>query len=336
MSRLKLNPFLAPGAPPLPPPSVAMSKDDREREALRIRDELRLATIPKFEIALECLKAGMSVSETVRKCGATERSVTKWRDRLGFSAYPRGAGLTTLVDYRCAIVLYARLRNWRAVSRALRPDLRYFNARHFFTRRGINDEAIEKILSLPPQEMETVIEGIYSSPCAADGHFSPEDAMRRAGKPYAKARVSDGKDAQIQISRLKSELLEARAEIQNLNHIIALTKTISAAHETSVEQSADIVKILRPQECAIFNVLGKHMGKFVTTEKIVEAIYGHRQDGGPVTALASIRSCIWKMRKRLGMSHKDLVGSANRGYMLVRIPTPEEIRKAQENVPEIR
>lgn len=68
---------------------------------------------------------------------------------------------------------------------------------------------------------------------------------------------------------------------------------------------------LAPIELTILRVLASYPGAWATTARLLEAIYGHRSDGGPISARQSLIVRICHLRKKMKPFGLDIESKRN-------------------------
>jgi DNA-binding response OmpR family regulator len=83
---------------------------------------------------------------------------------------------------------------------------------------------------------------------------------------------------------------------------------------------ADDIRPLTPTEYRILSLLWRHRSRLVPAEKIIEHLYGHDPNGGPLYARTLITVYMSKLRKKLAGTRFQIRNQWMSGYRLVEMP----------------
>ena len=82
--------------------------------------------------------------------------------------------------------------------------------------------------------------------------------------------------------------------------------------------------VLSPSERVVTEMLAERFGRWVSFDRIISRLYGHRADGGPAWAKGTARRFTWTANKRLlplGLRIESTRGGVDTQRRLVRIPS---------------
>lgn len=76
---------------------------------------------------------------------------------------------------------------------------------------------------------------------------------------------------------------------------------------------------LTPQEGVLLRHLIDHYGERLRKDELVDAVFGHREDGGPISVRGNIRVLVCRLRKKLRPGW-EIYSRKRRGFWLVYDP----------------
>lgn len=80
---------------------------------------------------------------------------------------------------------------------------------------------------------------------------------------------------------------------------------------------------LTRQERALFRVVANANGRNVAAASIIETLYGHDADGGPLTANQVIRALIMRANRKMAPLNYRILNTWGVGYRLVGLESAE-------------
>lgn len=84
---------------------------------------------------------------------------------------------------------------------------------------------------------------------------------------------------------------------------------------------------LSARERTIAEVLVKSFGRFVPTARVMDAVYGDREDGGPLSAASAISVAVSQANKKLGRVRLRITAKQGSGYRLFSLDEAAGLRE---------